>query len=84
MEDTAHRQVVYLPVAVAGKALEPMVLLGLLQHEEGTGQRSAASYVQRQTSGTELTVRMISYGNLQGRDGEELQSLGNVWMPSEL
>lgn len=71
MEHVTHRQVVYLPVRVAVKALDPIVMLGLLEHWKVTGQMRAVS----QTSGTKLTVRMISYGNLQGRDGEELQSL---------
>lgn len=71
MEHVTRRQVVYLPVGVAVKALDPIVLLSLLEHWKVTGQMRAAS----QTSRTKLTVRTISYGNLQGRDGEELQSL---------
>lgn len=55
MEHVARRQVVYLPVGVAGKALDPVVMLGLLEPREGAGQRRAASHVWSQTSGTELT-----------------------------
>lgn len=80
----ACQQVVCLPVGVAVKALDLRVVLSLLELWEGTGRMRTASHVQRQTLGTELTIRMISYGNLQGRVGKGLQRLGNVWLPSGL
>jgi len=45
MEHVARRQAVYLPVGVAAKALDPIVMLSVLEHWEGTGQMRAASHV---------------------------------------
>lgn len=59
-EHRAHQQIVSLPGDAAVKALGAIVTLVCWSPWEGVGQRRGSSGFQRQTSGTEIIVRVIS------------------------